>query len=90
MLDLHPQKIIFRKAHQGVDFLGYVTLHYRKVLRTKTKNRILKKLENLKKLFEQGGIDKKHLDQVLQSYLGMLSHCKSEGITEQIERIFWD
>lgn len=90
LLDLHSNKIIFRKANQGVDFLGYIILPHRKVLRTKTKNRMLKKLATLKIIFEKGLIKKEYLEQVVQSYLGLLSHCKGENITQQIERIFWD
>lgn len=90
LLNLHPNKIVFRKAIQGIDFLGYVILPHRKVLRTKTKNRILKKLEKLKKFFDKNLIKKEYLEQVTQSYLGLLSHCKSEKAREQIERIFRD
>lgn len=89
-LDIHPNKIIFRKANQGVDFLGYIMLPHRRVLRIKTKNRLLKKLTNLKILFDRGFIENKYLEQVVQSYMGVLSHCKSEKIIQQIERIFWD
>ena len=90
LLDLHPNKIIFRTSNQGVDFLGYVILPHRRVLRTKTKNRLLRKLNDLKISFEKGLIKKEYLEQVAQSYLGLLSHCKGENITQQIERIFWD
>ena len=90
LLNLHPRKIIFRKAIQGVDFLGYVVLPHRKVLRTKTKYRILRKLAHLKALFGNGLVEKEYLEQVIQSYLGLLSHCKSKKVEEQIERIFWD
>lgn len=90
LLDIHPNKIILRKAHQGVDFLGYVMLPHRRVLRTKTKNRMLKKLTILKILFDKGLAEKEHLEQMAQSYLGLLSHCKNENIIQQIERIFWD
>ena len=90
LLDIHPHKIIFRKAHQGVDFLGYVMLPHRRVLRIKTKNRLLKKLTNLKELFDKKLVGKEYLEQVTQSYLGILSHCKGENIVQQIERIFWD
>lgn len=62
----------------------------RRVLRTKTKNRLLKKLTNLKELFDKGLVEKKYLEQVVQSYLGLLSHCKNENVIQQIERIFWD
>lgn len=89
-INIHPNKIIFRKAHQGTDFLGYVVLPHRRVLRTKTKNRLLKKLANLKILFDKGLIKKEYIEQVAQSYLGLISHCKGEGIIQQIERIFWD
>lgn len=90
LIDIHPQKIIFRKAHQGIDFLGYVILSHRLILRTKTKNRMLKKLTNLKMLFDKKLVDEKYVEQVVQSYLGLLSHCKSENVIQQIERIFWD
>ena len=89
-IDIHPDKIVFRKAQHGIDFLGYVSLPHRRVLRTRTKERLLKKLTNLKNLFAKGLIKKEYLEQVTQSYLGLLSHCKSEDVIQQIERIFWD
>ncbi|OGZ33312.1 MAG: hypothetical protein A2174_01060 [Candidatus Portnoybacteria bacterium RBG_13_41_18] len=45
-LTLHPDKIVIRKYHQGIDFLGYVILPHYRVLRTKTENRIIKKNKN--------------------------------------------
>jgi len=73
----YPSKVILRKYHQGVDFLGYVQYpHYRR-LRTKTKRRILKKVAE--------GIN----DQALQSYLGVLSHANSYKLGEQIKNKFW-
>lgn len=58
-LRLHPDKIIIRKYNQGIDFLGYVTLSYYRVLRTKTKKRMFKRINNKN----------------IQSYLGVLRHC---------------
>lgn len=43
-LYLHPHKIIIRKCTQGIDFLGYVVLPDNTILRTKTRNRILRKI----------------------------------------------
>lgn len=43
-LNLHPDKIEIRKYYQGIDFLGYVILPYCRVLRTKTKRRMIKKI----------------------------------------------
>ncbi len=89
-LDLHPRKVIFRKINQGIDFLGYVMLPHRRVIRVQTKRRIFRKLEKLKSRNDVGMVDEKSLEQSVQSYLGILSHCKGEKIKEQIERIFYD
>jgi RNA-directed DNA polymerase len=63
-LSLHDKKIIIRKLNQGIDFLGYVVLPYYRVLRTKTKNRIFRKID----------------EKALPSYLGVLSHCRGYKI----------
>jgi retron-type reverse transcriptase len=89
-VELHPNKVEIRKLNSGTDFLGYVALPHRKVLRIKTKNRILQKIEKLRNDFGEGKISQEKLEQVIQSYLGMLKHCKGEGIQEQINRIFLD
>ena len=76
ILELHPNKIIFRKLEWGIDFLGYVVLPYYIVPRTKTKRRIFKKLK------EKIGSEK--FNQSLQSYLGYLGHAKSFRITQEL------
>lgn len=45
-LSLHSDKIIIRKYRQGVDFLGYVVLPHYRILRTRTKRRMLRKIKN--------------------------------------------
>ncbi len=76
-LELHPKKVILCKYHQGMDFLGYVQFPNHRVLRQKTKRRILNRV-NL-------GISKKSL----QSYLGVLSHANSYELSEKIKNLFW-
>ena len=71
-LELHEQKIVTRKLSQGVDFLGYVVLSHYRVLRTRTKRRIFKRLLG------------NHKEQSLQSYLGVLSHCKGFKIRKKL------
>ena len=44
-LTLHPGKIVLRKWHQGVDFLGYIIFPHYSILRTKTKRRMLKRIK---------------------------------------------
>ena len=90
LLELHPNKVSVRKIHSGIDFLGYVSLPHYKVLRTKTKNRILKKIARLKCFYEKELITRECFEQSIQSYLGVLAHCKSEKIRDQIGRIFLD
>lgn len=67
-LKLHKQKTIIRKLGQGIDFLGCVILPYHRVLRTKTKKRML------------GRANKKNLP----SYLGVLKHCDGYKLRQAI------
>ena len=83
-LTLHSGKIIIRKYHQGVDFLGYVVLPYYRVLRTKTKRRILKKIRKRRQDLQNNLISKESFNQSLQSYLGILKHCKGNKIKKEI------
>ena len=86
-LRLHPNKIIIRKFRQGIDFLGYVVLPYYILLRTKTKRRMLKKIrENVKKM-EAGLISQQSYSQSVQSYLGILQHCRGYKIKQDLEKI---
>ena len=86
-LSLHPNKVTIGKLKQGVDFLGYVVLPYYKVLRTKTKKRMFKKLNKKKKEYKSGEISKDNLDRSMQSYLGLLSHGKNHRIQRKIRRM---
>jgi len=83
-LELHENKIIIRKPRQGVDFLGYVVLPHYKVLRTKTKRRILKKLQKKRHELERGDISSISFHQSLQSYLGILTHCKGFKVKKDL------
>ncbi|OGE76048.1 MAG: hypothetical protein A3K05_02065 [Candidatus Doudnabacteria bacterium RIFCSPHIGHO2_01_48_18] len=76
-LGLHPQKIILRKLSQGIDFLGYVILPYHRVLRTKTKRRMFRKVNEKVRDWESGQTSRKSLEQALQSYFGMLKPCRA-------------
>lgn len=86
-LELHPNKIIIRKWSQGIDFLGYVIFPYHQILRTKTKNRILRKLENRRQEFDRELISEYSFRQSTNSYLGMLEHCRGRVIKNKIDKI---
>lgn len=83
-LVLHPKKIILRPFHQGVDFLGYVALPKYRFIRTKTKQRIFRKIERRILEYEDGKLSKEKLEQVFQSYLGVLFHANTYQLQEKL------
>lgn len=87
-LNLHENKITLGKHTRGVDFLGYVALPHHRVLRTKTKKRIFKKLDLKREWVRRGVITTESLNQALQSYFGVLSHCSGFKISECLRAQF--
>jgi len=89
-LTLHPNKITIRKYRQGVDFLGYVVFPYHRVLRVKTKKRMIRNVRYKLLCYNQGIITKELFNQTVQSYLGILKHCDSHKIkNKNIELLFF-
>ncbi|HOF50144.1 MAG TPA: reverse transcriptase/maturase family protein [Candidatus Colwellbacteria bacterium] len=88
-LELHPNKVSIRKLRQGIDFLGYVVLPYHLQLRTKTKNRVFKKLKMRVKEYKDGRIPYKTVEQSLQSYLGVLSHADTHILNQELKNQLW-
>ena len=76
-MQLHSNKVILRKHHQGTDFLGYVQFPHHRVLRKKTEKRIVNK------------INKGVSEQSLNSYLGVLSHSNNYKLSQKIKNLFW-
>ncbi len=89
LLKVHEEKTHIRKIGQGTDFLGYVAFNKFKLVRTKTKKRMLKKLKLRIDEYNQGIISKKSLNQSLQSYLGFLSHANTQKIQYYFKKWFW-
>lgn len=87
---LHPDKVSIRKYHQGIDYLGYVILPKAIVLRTKTKQRIFRKLKQRVKEYKKGKIDEFNLMQSFNSYLGVLSHADSNKLEQEIRHKIWE
>ena len=88
-LELHPKKITIRKFHQGIDFLGYIVLPCCRLLRTKTRQRIFKKLKKRIDEYKNGVVSKQTLEQSLQSYLGVLSHADTYKLGQELKNQFW-
>ncbi len=88
-LSLHPNKVSIRTFHQGIDFLGYVVLPHYRLLRTKTKQRIWRKLRQRVSEYRNGTISRKTLEQSLQSYLGVLSHAETQQFSKDLQNQLW-
>jgi len=89
VLELHPKKVTIRKFHQGIDFLGYIVLPHHRLLRTKTRQRIFRKLKKRVNEYKTGVINKQTLEQSLQSYLGVLSHANTYNLSDKLRNQFW-
>jgi hypothetical protein len=75
-LELHPKKLIIRKLSQGIDFVGYVLFSRYTLVRTRTKQRMKKRLKEAYRCVLKREIELVNLDQKVQSYLGILNSRK--------------
>lgn len=69
-LELHPRKIEICSYWQGIDFLGYVLRPHHRTLRTKTKQRMLRRIN----------------EENATSYFGILRHCRGHEIEQEARR----
>ena len=81
-LSLHPRKVTIRKLSWGIDFLGYIVLPHYVLPRTKTKRRLLKRVREA----DQSEAS----NQMIQSYLGYLSHAKAYTLEVLIKHITYE
>ncbi|OGY25518.1 MAG: hypothetical protein A2Z11_03775 [Candidatus Woykebacteria bacterium RBG_16_43_9] len=88
-LELHKDKIAFRKLSWGIDFVGYVALPYHQVLRTKTKQRIYRKVREKISSYKSKGIDSESLNQSVRSYLGILKHADTYKLEQDLRNQVW-
>ncbi|MFC1756750.1 reverse transcriptase domain-containing protein [Patescibacteria group bacterium] len=73
-LELHPKKVSIETIASGVDFLGWIHFPRYRILRTVTKRRIFRGIQ-----------DKNAKPKTVQSYLGLISHGNSKKIQQKIE-----
>ena len=72
-LELHPDKISIKTFASGVDFLGWVHFPSHRVLRTTTKRRMIRRIQ-----------ERKGNKATLQSYRGLLSHGNAKKLQKFI------
>ena len=74
-LKLHPDKVFIKTFASGVDFLGWIHFPKHRVLRTATKKRMFRNLNENSK------------EATVKSYLGMLSHGNTCKLRDKVEGI---
>lgn len=87
-LELHPKKVIIRKLSKGIDFIGYVLFAHHILVRTRTKQRMKRRLKNSHESFLKGRIEANAVDQQLQSYLGILSHANQYNLSQAMKNAY--
>lgn len=70
-LVLHPNKTTIRKWQEGIDWLGYISFPTHRVLRTKTKRRMMRRLSN----------------ENASSYFGVTRHARVHGLEVKMHDI---
>ena len=72
-LSLHPDKVFIQTLDSGVDFLGWVHFSNHRVIRTVTKRRMWKRIEQMNSK-----------EETIQSYLGLLIHGSANKLSNSI------
>ncbi len=75
-LKLHPDKVSIKTFASGVDFLGWVHFADHRVLRTSSKRRMLRRLQECE--------GKEGEESAWQSYVGMLKHGNTHKLRQKI------
>lgn len=76
-LTLHPKKVSIETLASGVDFLGWIYFPHHKVLRSKTKQRMYRRLTE-------------HPEETtIQSYRGLLQHGDTYEVQQDVENLYW-
>lgn len=90
LLQLHPDKVEIRKYSEGIDFLGYVAMPHARVLRTRTKKRIVRKIGQKLQAFKNDSISEESFVQSFASYMGVMKHANAKGLEEKLKHEIWE
>ena len=67
-VEIHSDKIVIRKYSSGIDFLGFVCFPYHQIVRTRTRRRLLRRVNRRN----------------ASSYLGLIQHARSKNLRKQV------
>jgi len=88
-LTLHPNKVSIRSYYLGIDFLGYIIFPHFILPRTKTKRRLLKKIQKKVLQVKSRKSTAEELEQTVNSYLGYLQHANAYKLSQTIKNQVW-
>lgn len=77
-LALHPDKVLIKTVASGIDFLGWVNFPNHRVLRTTTRRRMMRRIEE------------SPVSATINSCVGLLSHGNTNGLRKKIMRAATD
>lgn len=89
LLKIHGEKLKIIKINRGVDFLGYISFPKYRLVRSKTKKRILRRIDTKIKRYKDGLISRETLFQSFESCLGFLSHANTHELAESLKNKFY-
>lgn len=76
-LSLHADKLFLKTAASGVDFLGWVNFLDHRLLRAKTKRRMMRKMRSTVN------------EQNYNSYVGLITHGNTVQLQQQLANEYW-
>ncbi len=83
-LELHPKKAEVFPVDKGVDFLGYVVLGNRRLLRKSTVKRFLKKKKRYMAMLANGKLPEESLQGIYASWRGYAKFADSYKLMEKL------
>jgi hypothetical protein len=87
-LELHPDKLFIKTIASGVDFLGMINFPDHRILRTKTKRRMLKRISAGREKLKNDLISEEYFKSSFNSYLCLLSHGNSCKVRKKLLNIY--
>jgi retron-type reverse transcriptase len=76
-LQLHSDKISIKTVASGIDFLGWIDFPHHRVLRTKTKRRMMSRIRE------------SPIPETMASYLGLLKHGSTFKLQQELQNSYW-
>ena len=87
-LELHPDKSNILILDKGIGFLGFRIFFYHKLIKKKNLNYFERKFNKLRKLYEDGIVDREKVIEKLEGWLAYVSKGDTFKYRKNIIRIF--